>query len=72
MTLEVAVKVTLVGETELAYKFLKALVGVHERYLEFYDCVVVDYLLCVLSARALAYGIEVAGRNLEHVGIVLY
>ena len=72
MALEVAVEVALVGEAELAHKLLEALVGVHERHLQFNDCVVVNYLLGILSACALAYGVQVACRDLQCIGVVLH
>ena len=72
MSLEVAVQVTLVGEVEFVYKFLETLVGVYETHLEFNDCEVVDYLLCILSAGALAYCVQVACGDTHLVGIELH
>ena len=72
MALEITVQVTLVGEAELVHQFLKTLVCVHESHLELNYCVVVNNLLRILSACALAYCIEVTCGYLEHVGIILH
>ena len=54
VALEIAVEVALVGEVEFVYQLLEALVCVYEAHLQLNDCKVVDNLLCVLSAGALA------------------
>ena len=72
MSFEVSVKVALVGEVEFADKLLEILVGVHERNLQLDDCVVIYDFFSVLAARTLADGIQVTGRDVEVVGIVLH
>ena len=72
MALEITVQVTLVGETELVNQLLKTLVCVHKGHLELNYCVVVNNLLRILAACALAYCIEVTCRYLELVGIILH
>lgn len=71
MALEIAVQIALVGETELVNQLLKTLVGVHKGHLQLYYCVMVDNLLCILAARALAYCVKVACGYLQRVGVVL-
>lgn len=71
MALEIAVQIALVGETELIDQLLKTLVGIHKGHLQLYYCVVVDNLLCILAARALAYCVKVACGYLQRVGVVL-
>lgn len=71
MALEIAVQIALVGETELIDQLLKTLVGIHKGHLQLYYCVVVDNLLCILAACALAYCVKVACGYLQRVGVVL-
>lgn len=72
MSLEVTVQVALVGELEFVYQFLETLVTVHECHLKLYDSIMVYNLFCVLSAGTLANGVQLSGRNLQLVGIILY
>ena len=72
MALEISVQVTLVGEIEILYKLLETLMGVHKHHLKLNYGILVNNLLCVLSRCTLAYGVQVAGRDLEVIGIVLH
>ena len=72
MSLEIAVKIRLVGEIEVAHKLLKIFVRIHQRYLQFNYSMVVYNLLCILSACPLTYRVELAGGYLQTVGIKLH
>ena len=72
MTFKITVQIALVRKSEFIDQLLKALMGIHQCHLQFNDCIVVYYLLCVLTACTLAYGIQMTGRDLQPVGIELH
>ena len=72
VSLEIAVKIALVGEVEIIDQLLETLVCVHKCNLQLNYRVVVNYLLGVLPAGTLAHRVKVACGDSHLVGIELY